>query len=630
MLGSVRKQTKSWTGKAIIILLAGSFAVWGINDVFRGPGAGTAVTVGKIEVSIQTFDTEFRRDLRRLQARSPDITYEQAHQLGVTSQVLSRLVGEALIDQEAEDLGLRVADLQVREAILEQSSFLTEGNQFDRELYTRVLAQNRLTEAAYENMIRTDLKRQQLLQTIQWPRPAPRALADQLLRFRDEKRSADIAFIARSSSSAPAQPTETELEALHQEQAASFTSPERRTVTYIHLTAEAIMSEMEISDEDVRAEYEVRAGEFDLPEQRAIRQLLANDEALIREGAEMLSAGKSFDEVSDALVSRGATALDLPAVEEQGLPRSAADVVFSLAEGETSGTVQTPLGWHIFLLTEIRPPSIKEFEQVADELRQDIGLDAAIESLFRLSTVVEDELAGGATLEQAAAAIDLNTIKLEGIDVQGRNAAGTAQIENLAEREEVVDVAFETEEGLESDLIELADGSYLLLRVDEVTPPALQPLEEVRTQVIAFWQRDAEINAAGQAAKRLAERVKAGEPLMDAASAEGYETFKASGLLRDGQNAGPRVSASLVDGIFAQNPATPAPVVARAGGGWAVAVLTDVKNDTGTNTDALRRMASEIGQGRAADVATVFRRLLTTRHPVEINGDAIDRLFAAQ
>jgi len=90
MLGSLRKKAKSWTGKGIIILLAGSFAVWGINDVFRGPGAGTAVTVGDIEVSVQTFDTEFRRELRRLQARAPDVTYEQAHELGVTTQEIGR------------------------------------------------------------------------------------------------------------------------------------------------------------------------------------------------------------------------------------------------------------------------------------------------------------------------------------------------------------------------------------------------------------------------------------------------------------------------------------------------------------------------------------------------------------
>jgi hypothetical protein len=72
-------------------------------------------------------------------------------------------------------------------------------------------------------------------------------------------------------------------------------------------------------------------------------------------------------------------------------------------------------------------------------------------------------------------------------------------------------------------------------------------------------------------------------------------------------------------------------VVARAGGGWAVAMLTEVQSDTsGSDPDALRQLVAEVGQGRAADIATVFRRMLTTRHAVEINGGAIEQLFADQ
>ena len=36
-------------------------------------------------------------------------------------------------------------------------------------------------------------------------------------------------------------------------------------------------------------------------------------------------------------------------------------------------------------------------------------------------------------------------------------------------------------------MVELDDGGIVTLTVDEVTPPALRPLDEVRDEVIASW-----------------------------------------------------------------------------------------------------------------------------------------------
>ena len=45
MLRGIRKASENWMGRAVMgvvmTLLAGSFAVWGINDIFRGFGRST-------------------------------------------------------------------------------------------------------------------------------------------------------------------------------------------------------------------------------------------------------------------------------------------------------------------------------------------------------------------------------------------------------------------------------------------------------------------------------------------------------------------------------------------------------------------------------------------------------------
>ena len=71
-------------------------------------------------------------------------------------------------------------------------------------------------------------------------------------------------------------------------------APERRSAVVVQLTAEAMVSEIELSDEDVYAEYEARIDEFDLPEQRAVVQINAQDEALIREGRPQVGGGRAL------------------------------------------------------------------------------------------------------------------------------------------------------------------------------------------------------------------------------------------------------------------------------------------------------------------------------------------------
>ena len=51
MMESMRNAAKSWVAKLLIGLLAVSFGVWGIADVFRNGGGTTLAHVGSAEIS---------------------------------------------------------------------------------------------------------------------------------------------------------------------------------------------------------------------------------------------------------------------------------------------------------------------------------------------------------------------------------------------------------------------------------------------------------------------------------------------------------------------------------------------------------------------------------------------------
>ncbi|PPR20306.1 MAG: Peptidyl-prolyl cis-trans isomerase D, partial [Alphaproteobacteria bacterium MarineAlpha10_Bin2] len=407
MLNAIRKGSQTWTGKIIIVVAGAALVIsLGFGDVFRGGGSASSIAmVGDVEISTARFGAEFRREMQRIQQRVPTFTTEQAISMGLVDQVLRSLIGEALIEEEAESLGVSVADIMVRNEILDQSVFAGENGEFDRERYELTLRRNNLSPEIYEDRIRAGIRSDQLIRTVAGNRQAPRALSDALYRYRNEMRSARIAIIPSDASYDISAPGEAEIDRYYNEHTARFTAPEYRAITYLHLTPDSIIGEIELSDEDLRAEYDGRAAAYDLPEQREVQQILSTDEALIRDGRNLLNAGQSFEQVAQELARRGATALKMGGIEHAALPAEAGDVVFELTAGSASDPVQTSLGWHLFQVDEIIPPRRITFDEVRDELHREMALDAAIDSLYRLSTVLEDEFAGGASLEQAGQAV---------------------------------------------------------------------------------------------------------------------------------------------------------------------------------------------------------------------------------
>ena len=61
MMDSMRGAAKSWVAKLLIGMLAVSFGVWGIADVFRAHSTGALATVGSQEISGEQFNRAFQQ-----------------------------------------------------------------------------------------------------------------------------------------------------------------------------------------------------------------------------------------------------------------------------------------------------------------------------------------------------------------------------------------------------------------------------------------------------------------------------------------------------------------------------------------------------------------------------------------
>jgi peptidyl-prolyl cis-trans isomerase D len=59
MLEGLRTASQNWIGRIILSIVMGfiilSFAIWGINDMFRGYGTSQLAEVGSESISIDSF-----------------------------------------------------------------------------------------------------------------------------------------------------------------------------------------------------------------------------------------------------------------------------------------------------------------------------------------------------------------------------------------------------------------------------------------------------------------------------------------------------------------------------------------------------------------------------------------------
>src|SRR5688572_7910124 len=114
MLDVFRNAAKGWTAKILIGLLAASFAVWGIADVFTGYRAGALATVGDQEISGDQFTRSFNQAVQNLASQSGQaFSAEDARRLGIDRSVLGNLIQSAALDAQAGELKLSVSNAAV-------------------------------------------------------------------------------------------------------------------------------------------------------------------------------------------------------------------------------------------------------------------------------------------------------------------------------------------------------------------------------------------------------------------------------------------------------------------------------------------------------------------------------------
>ncbi len=619
-----REALLGWGAKILLGLLILSFGVWGIGDyVSPQSSQNTAVaTVGDSEISGYEFQNEVRRQVTRMQQIfGSNFTTQQAKSMGITGNVLESLIQRNIFAEGATKMGLLASNDLVAREIRDDDRFKSPGGSFDRLRFNDAIQRAGLSEAGYIAVFKGQLLQEQFLSAIQNGQTAPKSLTESVYRYRNAKRVANFIEIKHSSITDLPVATDEALKSYHKDNAARFTAPEFRAITLVQLQIKDIVDEIDVPEDKIKAAYEDRINEFKTPETRKIQQILLSDEAKAKTVYEKITAGGDFVKVAKEVANLDAATLELGTLTRAQLPiKELADAAFTTIPNTVSAPVKSPLGWHVLRVTEVKAATQKMLADVRADLKKAIASEKAVDSLYNLSNKFEDELGGGATIIEAAKRLNFNVRKIPSLNAAGTDATGK-KIENLSQN--IVQVAFGTEQDQDSALTDFGNSGYFILHVDGITAPALKPFNSVRTDVEAAWKAEQQATAAEKKVKALTDRLKGSVTLAEIAKELGVEVKTTQEFIRSGAGLKVQIPGELVSALFKSKGKEA--VAAASNDAHFIAQVKETKAANSiTDNKGLEAISSQLQGNIANDISTQFANALRLKLGVQINRAAVD------
>lgn len=494
MLDRMRRH-KGWLKWSLGIVVVTFVALYIPSCFIANSGVGAApgdtiATVDGRKILVSSFTRAYNQQAQAMRSAYGEQFNEQMlQQLGMGPRILDQLINDEAILVEAERVGIRISDEELRQRILTFPAFQENGQFIGWDRYQQFLRMQRppMRPEEFEREIRKQLVGEKLQALVTgWVHVSDADVEQEYMR-RNQKVKLELAVFTADRFRAAIQPTEDEIKARFESNKEQYRLPEKRRVRYLAVDANALKGSMTATAQEVEALYQRNQSMYSTPEQvRASHILLkteGKDEAAVRKQAESVlarvKAGGDFAALAkqysedEASKAQGG---DLDYFGRGAMVKEFDDVVWNLKPGDvTQDLVKTQFGFHIIKLVDRKAAATRTINDVRLQLEDQIKTEKAQAE----ATKKADDLAAGiqspADLDRVAREQSL-AVGDSGLFSRDEPLAG------LGYAPAVTAKAFELEVGKVSEKLQTSQG-FAWITVVEIKPSALPALDEVRTQV---------------------------------------------------------------------------------------------------------------------------------------------------
>lgn len=490
MLDFLRKKKRSW----IITILLGLIIVVFIA-FYGGSQQPTGVTSHVAEVngesiSQREFIVHYQRAVERYREMfKGSLTPELLKNLNIKQSLLEEMIEARLVLQEARRLGLSATDEELMNAIAQVPEFHVNGR-FNKERYIQLLRANRLTPAQFEEDQRKQLTIQRLLGVLADAAHVTEAEVRERYRFEQEKINLQFVRFSVSDNLSDVRITDEDVQKFYDRNKESLKEPLKVQVEYIPYSFEQFSGPVQLTDKEVEDYYNSnRATKFTTPKQAKVRYVMVRLDAVAdakqKEAAQVRAnrivaearGGKSFAELAkkesqDPSAEKGG---EIGWLNQGQLPEALDKQIFALAKGEISEPIETPVGFHIVKVEDIKEEKTLSLAEAKPVIMRELKLE---KGKYEAAKIADRDR------EKAASGNDLAKIAQEsGLSLKTTRLFSEGEVlPEIGPTQDFYKTALALKAKEVSSVIE-GPNAYYVLRAKERTEAVVPPLDAVRGKI---------------------------------------------------------------------------------------------------------------------------------------------------
>ena len=589
MLDNFRSNMRG-VATVIVVIIGAVFVFSGTGSLFlSGPGSEVAAVVNGEQVSDlrvqQVMSAEKQRILQENEGLDPAVLDDEL----LRPAVLQQIIAGKVLSQSAVEQGFGLSSKQISELLIDAQGFQVDGR-FDQKTFEYVIRQQGYTSASFIEMIKQDLVIQQFTRAISGTNFVTETEVASLAKYTEQTRDYYYLTLPLTPIAEAISLSEQQISDYYNENQTQYQTEVQVSVEAIELSPAVMAVAQTITDAQIQARFDQEAGSVDSTDQLQAAHILLTDpdDAAVADIQAKLDAGEDFAELAKMYSQDVVSAElggDLGYTSGDTFPTAFEEALASLKMGEVSAPVKTDAGIHFIKLMDRQQ---QQFELVAERSRIERELinEAATDALVEKLEMLKELSFNAETLAEVAT--DL------GLDMQVTAPFSEKGGAGVAAYPAVISAAFSSEvleEKYASEVIDLGDDRYVVIKLKEYFPARQKELAEVKDAVSVTLKDAIAKRRITEQGSALLARVEAGESVETVAKSQNLDWQVASGVKRISTS----VNAEIRNAAFAMATPTDSPELSglfMANGDYVVLSLNQVI--TGNVTDLSRKERSDL------------------------------------
>ena len=187
MLHNIRKFSKTFLAKIVLIIMIIPFVLWGMGGVFNTGNTNNVAKINNKNISTQDF-------INFLNTSNLD-TENVKNNLNnnVLEELLSSLVSKKILEMEINDLNLLISENTLAKNIKKNPNFLDDDNKFSRIKYEKFLLNNNMSASQFEMSLKENELQKKLFYYIGGGIKSPFFITNNI--FKEQENKIDLEFI---------------------------------------------------------------------------------------------------------------------------------------------------------------------------------------------------------------------------------------------------------------------------------------------------------------------------------------------------------------------------------------------------------------------------------------------------